>query len=104
MKLKGKILVLLMLVMITFSAKSQQISDSLSTDSEVFFQQLSDILMGTPSKTWQDKSEVLLERFYASWSVGRFNKNEKSEVRHLVEKMRSKKMRAIPNLYNYITV
>jgi len=102
MKLKGKLLVLLMFVMITFSAKSQQISDSLSTDSEVFFQQLSDILMGTPSKTWQDKSEVLLERFYASWSVGRFNKNEKSEVRHLVEKMRSKKMRAIPNLYNYI--
>ena len=103
MKAKGKSVYLLMLMLlITSTVKSQQAVDSLSTDSEIFYQQLSTILLGTPSKTWQKKSQLLLNRFYASWSVGRFNKDEKAAIRGLVEKMRKKKLRAIPNLYQYI--
>ncbi len=100
----GKRLSLFVLLLaFTVSVKAQEPSlDTLSTDSEVFYQQLSAILMGTPSKTWQKKSTVLLERFYASWSVGRFNKAEKTAVRQLVEKMRTKKLRAYPNLYQYL--
>ena len=105
MKLRGKLLflsVFVVLVSLTVKAQQQTKLDSLSTDSEIFFQQVSSFLMSTPSKTWQDKSQVLLDRFYGSWSVGRFNKEEKAAVRHLVEKMRSKKLAAIPNLYKYI--
>jgi len=103
MKVKGKVVYFLVLMLlITSTVKSQQAVDSLSTDSEIFYNQLSSILLGTPSKTWQKKSQLLLDRFYASWSVGRFNKDEKTAIRGLVEKMRSKKLRAIPDLYRYI--
>ncbi len=105
MKLKGKwffLLIVVLLYAMPLSAQQQTKIDSLSTDSEQFFQQVSSFLMSTPSKTWQDKSQELLDRFYASWSVGRFNKEEKTAIRHLVEKMRAKKLRTIPNLYNYI--
>ena len=105
MKLIGKLMFLLIalfLFVMPLEAQQQSKPDSLSTDSEQFFQQVSSFLMSTPSKTWQDKSQELLDRFYASWSVGRFNKDEKAAIRHLVEKMRAKKLRAIPNLYNYI--
>ncbi len=80
----------------------QQPLDSLSTDSEVFFGQLSTFLLGTQSKTYKERSQKLLSRFYESWSVGRFNKNEKAAIRHLVEKMRQRKMRTFPDLYNYV--
>ena len=76
--------------------------DSLSTNSEEFYQQISQILLNTTSKTYQKKSEVLLGRFYARWSIGRFNKDEKTEVRNLVEKMRTKNMRTYPYLYDYL--
>jgi len=100
----GKRLSLFVLLLaFTVSVKAQESSlDTLSTDSEVFYQQLTTILMGTPSKTWQKKSTALLERFYASWSVGRFNKEEKTAIRQLVEKMRDKQLRAYPNLFRYI--
>jgi len=87
----------------TVSATAQEI-DTLSTNSEVFFQQISDILQNTPSKTYQKKSEKLLERFYLRWSIGRFNKVEKDEVRSLIEKMRTRRMRTYPHLYEYIYV
>ena len=77
MKLKGKwffLLIAVLLYAMPLSAQQQTKIDSLSTDSEQFFQQVSSFLMSTPSKTWQDKSQELLDRFYASWSVGRFNK------------------------------
>lgn len=76
--------------------------DSLSLNSEVFFQQVSEILLNTRSKTYQKKSEVLLARFYERWSIGRFNKDEKAEVRNFIEKMRTKKMRTYPFLYDYL--
>ena len=76
--------------------------DTLSTNSEVFFQQVSAILLNTPSRTNQKKSEILLERFYQRWSIGRFNKEEKTEVRNFIEQMRTKKVRTYPFLYDYI--
>ena len=79
-----------------------QVADSLSTDSEVFFQQLSQILLATPSKTYEKKSEELLSRFYQRWTIGRFNKQEKDGIRHLIETMRHKKMRTFPFLYDYV--
>ena len=86
---------------IAFSASSQQ-SDSLSVNSEVFFTQISSILLNTESKTYKKKSELLLQRFHQRWSIGRFNKQEKTEIRNLIEKMRTKKMRTYPYLYDYI--
>ncbi len=103
--MKGKLIILLTAVMLlAFSANAQQQAkpDSLSTDSELFFQQITSFLMGIQSKTWQEKSQTMLDRFYASWSVGRFNKDEKAAIRHLVEKMREKKLPTYPNLYKYI--
>ena len=79
-----------------------QVSDSLSNDSEIFFQQVSKILMTNTSKTYEKKSEELLQRFYQRWTIGRFNKQEKDEIRKLIETMRSKKMRTYPHLYDYI--
>jgi len=76
--------------------------DSLSINSEEFFSQISAILQNTPSKNYQKKSDVLMSRFYERWSIGRFNKDEKAEVRDLIEKMRLKKMRTYPYLYDYI--
>ena len=76
--------------------------DSLSTDSEVFFSQLSGFLLNTQSKSYKERSQKLLDRFYESWSVGRFSKKEKTAIRHLVEKMRRRKMRTYPGLYSYV--
>ncbi len=76
--------------------------DSLSTDSEKFFAQLSAILLNTQSETYKERSQKLLDRFYESWSVGRFNRDEKDAVRQVVEKMRRKKMRTFPSLYDYV--
>ncbi|PLX11765.1 MAG: hypothetical protein C0598_07450, partial [Marinilabiliales bacterium] len=86
---------------ISYSARAQA-PDSLSQNSEVFFKQISEILLNTPSKTIEKKVEVLIERFQPTWTAGRFNKEEKDAIREVVEKMRSKKMRSYPQLYNYM--
>ncbi len=98
------IILIISILILSFNTTKAQESDSLSKDSELFFQQVSNILVNTPSKTYQKKAETLLERFYLRWSIGRFNKAEKEEVRNLIEKMRSKKMRTFPYLYDYIYV
>ena len=79
-----------------------QTTDSLSVNSEVFFNQITEILTNTPSKPYRKKSEALLSRFYERWNIGRFNKAEKDTIRIIVEKMRTKKMRTYPFLYDYI--
>lgn len=96
--------IIITFLIFNFSNICAQEADSLSTDSEKFFQQVSEILINTPSKTYKKKSEKLLERFYLRWSIGRFNKVEKDEIRAFIEKMRTKKMRTYPYLYDYIYV
>ena len=105
MFMKGKIAVVfvLMIFWILFADKMvAQESDSLSSDSEQFFQQVSSILLNTPSKSNQEKSQLVLDRLYARWTIGRFNKEEKDAVRNLVETMRKKKLKSYPYLYNYV--
>ncbi len=92
----------IVLVTLNFGLMFGQTTDSLSVNSEVFFQQLSEILLNTPSKTYQKTSQSLLDRFYLRWSIGRFNKDEKDEIRSLIEKMRARKVRTYPYLYDYI--
>ena len=53
-----------------------QESDTLSKNSEEFFQQVSSILLNTPSKVNMEKSQALLDRLYAKWTIGRFNRAE----------------------------
>ncbi len=89
-------------ILLNVSGIYAQESDSLSLNSEQFFIQISEILQNTPSKNFQKKSEILMDRFNQRWSIGRFNKDEKAEVRTLIEKMRSRKMRTYPYLYDYI--
>ena len=96
------IIIYLATILLSINGIYAQQPDSLSSNSEEFYQQISQILLNTSSKTYQKKSEVLLERYYARWSIGRFNKDEKAEVRNLVEKMRSKNMRTYPYLYDYL--
>lgn len=79
-----------------------QESDSLSANSEQFFQQISSILLNTPSKTNQAKSQVILDRLYVRWTIGRFNKDEKDAVRSIVEVMRERKLKSYPYLYKYV--
>ena len=96
---------ILLFIYLIFSfplAAFSQESDSLSSNSEEFFAQVSEILMNTPSKTIAEKSEILINRFHPVWSAGRFNKEEKNSIREVIEKMRSKKMRAYPQLYDYV--
>ncbi len=81
--------------------KAQE-TDSLSQNSEMFFQQISSILLNTPSKSNQEKSQNLLDRLYERWTIGRFNRDEKDAVKQLVEAMREKKLKSYPYLYNYI--
>lgn len=96
------ILSLLILTLLGSTTLFGQKSDTLSANSEELFQQISTILQNTPSKTYQKKSEDLMERFHERWSIGRFNKVEKAEIRNLIEKMREKRMRTFPYLYDYI--
>jgi hypothetical protein len=103
--MKGRVAVIfvLMVFWVLFANKLvAQESDSLSTDSEQFFQQLSSILLNTPSKTNQEKSQLILDRLYARWTIGRFNKEEKDAVRTVVETMRDKKLKSYPYLYDYV--
>lgn len=103
MMLKYVVLFFVFILLSISNVYAQQV-DSLSVNSEKFFYQLSAVLQNTPSKNYQKKSEVLMARFYERWSIGRFNKDEKAEVRNLIEKMRSKKMRTYPYLYDYLYV
>jgi hypothetical protein len=79
-----------------------QAQDSTSFNAEQFYQQISNILLNTPSKRYLEKSEVLLDRFNTRWSIGRFNRPEKEEVYRLFETMRAKKLKTYPYLYDYI--
>lgn len=88
-------------VLLLNTAFSQEL-DSLSSDSEKFYQFLSTTLLNTPSKTTYDKSKATLDRFYSRWSIGRFNKAEKGQVRKLVESMRKKSLKSYPYLYDYV--
>lgn len=101
---------IVILILLSFSAVlllrspvRAQVTDSLSVDSEVFFKQISSILLATPSKVYEKKAEELLGRFYQRWTIGRFSKTEKDEIRSLIETMRAKKMRSFPYLYDYIS-
>ncbi len=96
------VIILLFLFQFVGLASFSQSVDSLSTDSEKFFQQISDILTTNISRTYEKKSEELLDRFYQRWTIGRFNKEEKDEIRALIETMRAKRMRTFPHLYDYI--
>ena len=78
--------------------------DSLSRNSEQFFQQIASILLNTPSKVNQAKSQAVLERLYARWTIGRFNKDEKDAIRSMIEAMRDRKLKSYPYLFNYVTV
>ncbi len=93
---------LLFVFLVTERLSAQQDTTALSTDSETFFQQVSSILLNTPSKKYQEKSQVILDRFYQRWTVGRFNKTEKESIRQLIEQMRTLKMRSYPYLYDYV--
>ena len=93
---------LLFFFVMLFSSLQAQNLDSLAGDSEAFYQFLSTTLLNTPSKTTYEKSQVLLDRFYTKWSVGRFNKEEKEQIRKLVESMRNKSLKTYPYLYDYI--
>lgn len=97
-----RILLFIYLIFSFPNAVFSQESDSLSKNSEEFFAQVSEILMNIPSKTLAEKSEILINRFHPVWSAGRFNKEEKNSIREVIEKMRSKKMRTYPQLYDYV--
>lgn len=103
MKGRKAVVFVLMVFWILFANKLvAQESDSLSTDSEQFFQQISSFLLNTPSKINQEKSQLILDRLYARWTIGRFNKDEKDAIRSVVETMRDKKLKSYPFLYDYV--
>jgi len=97
-----KIALFISVLFLLFVAQTSRAQDTLVLNSEQFYQQISDILLNTPSKRYQEKSEILLERFYARWNIGRFNRAEKAEVRKLFEAMRTKKLKTYPYLYDYV--
>jgi len=99
--MKKSVVFIAVLFLLLF-AQLGRAQDSTLYNSEQFFREVSDILLNTPSKRYQDKSEVLLERFYARWNIGRFNKAEKAEVHKLFELMRTRKLKTYPFLYDYI--
>lgn len=79
-----------------------QDTTALSKNSEVFFKQISTILLNTPSKVNQERSQEILNRFYPVWSAGRFNKQEKGAIRDVIETMRRLKLRTYPYLSKYV--
>ena len=103
MRIRG-ILFVVLIAFFSLSANrlAAQIPDSLSRDSEQFFQQITDILLNTPSKLNQEKSSDVLARLYERWTIGRFNKEEKDAVRSMVESMRQNRVKTYPYLYKYV--
>ena len=93
---------ILVLIIVFFSQYSRAQDSTAVHNAAQFYQQVSDILLNTPSKRYQEKSELLLERFYARWNIGRFNRPEKEEGYRLFEMMRAKKLKTYPYLYDYI--
>jgi len=55
--------------------------DSISFDSEIIFQKVSENLLKTPSKVKQKKSSGLLKKFREEWNGGAFNPDEKKGYR-----------------------
>lgn len=93
---------LTLLMVVAFLKLEAQDTNALSKNSEVFFKQISTILLNTPSKVNRERSQETLDRLYPTWSAGRFNKQEKGAVRGLIETMRGLKLRAYPYLSRYI--
>jgi len=79
-----------------------QDQEPLSLDNEIFFNQVSAILLNTQSETNKKKADQVLDRFFPTWSVDRFTEEDRVEVRKLIETMRSRKMKAFPYLNDYI--
>ena len=103
MKLRKTVLIWLTFLLVVASIKLEaQDTTALSRNSEEFFRQISNILLNTPSKTYQQRSQKTLDRFYPIWSAGRFNKEEKQAIRDVVETMRHLKLRTYPYLSGYI--
>jgi hypothetical protein len=79
-----------------------QEQEPLSSDNQKFFNQISAILLSTPSDTYKKRSEALLDRFFPTWNVDRFSVKDRAEIRKLIETMRAHKMKTYPYLYKYI--
>ena len=97
---------MIIMLMLTLPAWQNMVvaqdQEPLSTDNQTFFNQISAILLNTPSDINKKKAEALLDRFFPSWSVDRFSTEDREEVRKLIETMRTRKMKAFPYLYKYI--
>ncbi len=97
-----KIFVLTSVLSFLLFVQTGRAQDSRAFNSEQFFWQISEVLLNTPSKINQEKAKTLLDRFGTRWSMGRFNRAEKQEINKLVERMRSRKLKTYPYLYDYI--
>ena len=98
-----KLPVLAMIVWLFLSHAAAQVdSEPLSLDNEEFYAQISAILLNTPSERNKKEAEKTLERFFPTWGVDRFTREDRDEVRKLIETMRARKMKAFPYLHDYI--
>ncbi len=90
----------LMLNALSLSLLAQ--SDSLSHDPVRFFNQISAILLNTKSPALQAKANTLLARWGSNWNNKGFTPDEQKGVWLATERMRSRKLRTYPYLYQYL--
>ncbi|HFB61779.1 MAG TPA: hypothetical protein ENJ69_02225, partial [Bacteroidetes bacterium] len=93
---------MLILILNALSLNLLAQSDSLSQNPARFYEQLSAILRNTKSPVYQAKANTLLARWGSRWNNKGFTPDEQKSVWQVTERMRSKKLRTYPYLYQYL--
>ena len=74
-----------------------------AAESDVFIQQIADLLHDTPNKNYAKNADNLLPALIDRWNAGRFGKAEKDLIKQISESMREKKLRNFPYFYDFFS-
>lgn len=78
--------------------------EKFSNTREEFYNELSRLFESVHSKTYQQKAEDLLEKFYPKWMSDRFKNEEKDEIIFVSNTMLAEDMRPFPHFYDFLAV
>jgi hypothetical protein len=96
----------LAVIILLFSGKISSAQDSIyfSADSEVFMNQIENLLLQSRNKNDLEKGQQLMLKMKEPWNLGRFNKEEKDMIKAIAERLHDLKRPIYPDFYNYISV
>ncbi len=88
----------------SFSDLDSQNFKEFSKDSEQFFSELNDMFSKISVKEQKDLCEEMMVKFIQFWNTGVFDKEVKETIKETCNRLLSRRMKAYPDFYNYLSV